>query len=232
MLFTSRPSRRSLTAVAVTVASAFALSGCIKLDIDMKVKSDTKLDGTMIVAFNEEVMKSFEGMADGMSTSNTKSKTPTTKAKSFEQQTKDGIKEAQAKLPKGSAVKLYKQKGWLGQEISFKDVDASLVLGAGLNAGATGGTGTDTSTLKIVKKGDSLILDGVLDMGGGTGDGSDAGMDMSGLMAGGKPELRVKFTFPGKVATASKGGKISGNSVTWTPEFGKKLVMKATAKAN
>lgn len=231
MLFTPRPSRRSLTAIAVTVASAFALSGCIKLDIDMKVKSDTKLDGTMIVAFNEQVMKSFEGMADGMSTSNTKSKTPTTKAKSFEQQTKDGVKEAQAKLPKGSSVKLYKQKGWLGQEISFKGVDASLVLGAGLNAGATG-TSNDTSKLKITKSGDSMILDGVLDMGGGTGDSTDSGMDMSGLMSGGKPELRVKFTFPGKVSSASKGGKISGNSVTWTPEFGKKLVMKATAKAS
>ena len=231
MLFTPRLSRRSVTAIAVTVASAFALSGCIKLDIDMKVKSDTKLDGTMIVAFNEQVMKSFEGMAEGMSTSKTKSKTPTTKAKSFEQQTKDGVKEAQAKLPKGSSVKLYKQKGWLGQEISFKGVDASLVLGAGLNAGATG-TSNDTSKLKITKSGDSMILDGVLDMGGGTGDSTDSGMDMSGLMSGGKPELRVKFTFPGKVSSASKGGKISGNSVTWTPEFGKKLVMKATAKAS
>ena len=231
MLFTPRPSRRSLTAIAVTVASAFALSGCIKLDIDMKVKSDTKLDGTMIVAFNEQVMKSFEGMAEGMSTSKTKSKTPTTKAKSFEQQTKDGVKEAQAKLPKGSSVKLYKQKGWLGQEISFKGVDASLVLGAGLSAGATGAS-NDTSKLKITKSGDSMILDGVLDMGGGTGDSTDSGMDMSGLMSGGKPELRVKFTFPGKVSSASKGGKISGNSVTWTPEFGKKLVMKATAKAS
>ncbi len=232
MLLTSRPSKRSLAAIAVSVASAFALSGCIKLDIDMKVKSDTKLDGTMIVAFNEEVMKSFEGMAEGMSTSNTKSKTPTTKAKSFEEQTKNDIKDAQRKLPKGSSVKLYKKKGWLGQEISFKDVDASLVLGAGLTAGAGGGTSTDKSKLKIVKKGDSLMLDGVLDMGGGTGDGADAGMDMSGLMAGGKPELRVKFTFPGGVSSASKGGKISGNSVTWTPEFGKTLVMKATAKAS
>ena len=231
MLFTFRPSRRSLAAVAVTVASAFALSGCIKLDIDMKVKSDTKLDGTMIVAFNEQVMKSFEGMADGMSTSNTKSKTPTTKAKSFEQQTKDGVKKAQAKLPRGSSAKLYKKDGWLGQEISFKGVDASLVLGVGLNAGATADPTSDTSKLAITKKGDLLLLDGVLDMGGGS-DGTDAGMDMSGLMAGGKPELRVKFTFPGKVATASKGGKISGNSVTWTPEFGKKLLMKATAKAS
>ena len=55
---------------------------------------------------------------------------------------------------------------------------------------------------------------------------------MSAMMGATKPELRVKFSFPGKVMSASKGGKISGNSVTWTPVFGKKLVMKAVAKAN
>ena len=232
MLFSIRPSKQSAIALVVTIASAFALSGCIKLDMDMKVKGDTKIDGTMIVAFNEELMKSFEGMAGSMDTSKKKSKTPTTKQKSFEEQTKDGVKQAQAGLPKGSTAKLYKKSGWLGQEITFKDVDAAVLMSAGLSAGSTGGPSTDASRLKIVKKGDSLTLDGVLDMGGGTGDGTDAGMDMSGMMAGAKPELRVKFTFPGRVQSASAGGKISGNSVTWTPEFGKKLILKATAKAN
>ncbi len=232
MLFSHRPSQRSLAAIAVSVASAFALSGCIKLDMDMKVKSDTKVDGTMIVAFNEELMKSFEGMAEGMTDTTKKSKTPTTKQKSFEEQTKDGVKEAQASLPKGSSAKLYKKNGWLGQEITLKNVDAAVLMSAGLGAGSTAGSSTDTSKLKISKSGDTLTLDGVLDMGGDTGDGADAGMDMTGMMSGAKPEMRVKFSFPGKVTSASKGGKISGNSVTWTPEFGKKLVMKATAKAS
>jgi hypothetical protein len=219
---------RTAKALAITAAAAFALSGCIKLDMDMKVKADTKIDGTMIVAFNEEAMKSMEGMMEGLGDKN--SKTPTTKAKSFEQQTKDGVKEAQAKLPKGSTAKLYKKDGWLGQEIKFSNVDANVALGAGLGAGATTGSTSSTDTLKVTKKGNTLELNGALDLGGGTGDTS--GGDMSGLMGASKPELRIKFSFPGKVTSASKGGKISGNSVTWTPKFGEKLVLKAVANAS
>lgn len=197
--------------------------------MDMKVRADTKVDGTMVVAFSEETMKMFESMGAGLVDKN--SKTPTTKQKSFEQQTKDSIKESQAKLPKGSTVKLYKKDGWIGQEIKFNGVDAATALSAGTSAGSGTGTTANANTLTIVKKGDMLELNGVLDMAGGTGD-SAGGPDMSAMMGSTKPELRVKFTFPGKVAKASPGGKISGNSVTWTPAFGKKLVMKATAKAN
>ena len=52
---------------------------------------------------------------------------------------------------------------------------------------------------------------------------------MKGLKSA-KPELRIKFTFPGKVLKSN--GKISGNSVTWTPELGKNLTMTAEAKAS
>ncbi len=218
---------RTAQALAITAAAAFALSGCIKLDMDMKVKADTKIDGTMIVAFNEEAMKSMEGMMDGLG--DKKSKTPTTKAKSFEQQTKDGVRETQGKLPKGSSAKLYKKDGWIGQEIKFSNVDANVALGAGLGAGATTGSASSTDTLKVTKKGNTLELNGSFDLGGGSGDSS--GADMSGMMGASKPELRIKFSFPGKVTSASKGGKISGNSVTWTPKFGEKVILKAVANA-
>jgi hypothetical protein len=220
---------RTAKALAITAGAAFALSGCIKLDMDMKVKADTKIDGTMIVAFNEEAMKSMESMMAGMGDTN--SKTPTTKPKSFEQQMKDSVKESQADLPKGSSTKLYKKDGWLGQEIKFSNVDANVALGAGMSAGsATGGTSSSsTDTLKITKKGNTLEMNGSLDLGGGSETG---GGDMTGLMGAAKPELRIKFSFPGKVTSASKGGKISGNSVTWTPKFGEKVILKATANAS
>ena len=37
-------------AVAGFAALAFVLSGCIKMDMDMKVKNDGKIDGSAIVA--------------------------------------------------------------------------------------------------------------------------------------------------------------------------------------
>lgn len=223
--------RRNISSLLLTAISAVALSGCIKLDMDMKVRPDTKVDGTMVVAFSEQTMKMFESMGAGMTDKN--SKTPTTKQKSFEEQTKDGVKEAQAKLPKGSTAKLYKKGGWIGQEIKFSGVDAGVALNAGTSAGSGAGV-AGANKLTIVRKGDSLELNGILDMGGDTGSsGSASGMgDMSAMMGSTKPELKVRFTFPGKVTSASPGGKISGNAVTWTPEFGKKLVMKAVAKAN
>ena len=234
MLFSIRPSKQSAIALVVTIASAFALSGCIKLDMDMKVKGDTKIDGTMIVAFNEELMKSFEGMAGSMDTSKKKSKTPTTKQKSFEEQTKDGVKQAQAGLPKGSTAKLYKKSGWLGQEITFKGQDASKVLELGNDttskAGGSTGNATDNkSTLSITKVGGKMILKGKLDMGGDTGTDS-SGLDLGSMMKTMKPEMRIRFTFPGKVIKSN--GKVSGKSVTWVPVLGKNLTMTAEANAS
>jgi hypothetical protein len=230
------PMKLKLTAFALSTVAAVTLSGCIKADVDAKIKANTKMDATMIVAFSEETMKMMESMAGSMG--DTDSKTPTTKAKSMEAQMKESVAKAQKDLPKGSKVSFYKKDGWIGQKIELKDVDAATLSKSGSSAGSMLGSSDDdsssssspASTLKIVKKGDTLELSGSFGEDAAK-DSSGSGMDMDALGSmGKKPEIRYKFTFPGKVISAN--GKIDGNSVTWKPALDKKTVFKAVAKAS
>jgi hypothetical protein len=212
----SRAGRIWRSAVSAGVVM-LGLSGCIKYDVDMKVKADTTLDGTMIVAMTEQALAALEDFEFD-------SDSPTTKPKpDFEAQAKEDAKKLQAKLPKGSTAKLYKKGGFIGQEISFKGVPAESVLEIAVDEEDS--DDDSDSSLKVTKSGDKLILEGFLDFGQTDEGGFDPGA------FGAKPEMRLKFTFPGKVTKASAGGKISGKSVVWTPKFGENLTFTATANA-
>jgi hypothetical protein len=218
-----------LAASVLTSAAAIALSGCIKVDVDAKIKSNTKVDAVMIVAYSEETIKMMESMAGSMGDD----KTPTSKQKSMETQLKESVTKTQKSLPKGSKVSFYKKDGWIGQKIELKDADPNALAAGGTAVSGTisgddsGSDSSPPSSLKIVKKGDTIELSGSF--------GEDAAKDAEtpdlGSMGGSKkPELRYKFTFPGKVISAN--GKIDGKSVTWKPALDKKTTFKAVAKAS
>jgi hypothetical protein len=216
------------TALAVSMVTAFALSGCIKIDVDSKIKANAKMDAVMIVAYSEETIKMMESMSGSLGDSDT----PTSKQKSMEAQLKESVDKTKKSLPKGSKVSFYKKDGWIGQKIELKDVDPNaLADGGSVVSGAISGEdsasgSSPSSSLKIVKKGDTLELSGYF--GDDQEDGSDTGS--MGSMGGKKPEVRYKFTFPGKVISAN--GKIDGKSVTWKPALDKKTTFKAVAKAS
>ena len=207
--------------LALGLALVTALTGCLKLDIDGKVRTDTKIDGKMIVGFSDQMLDLMGSLDDSG------------KGKSKG----DLIKELQkptGKLPAGVTSKGYRKNGFVGQEITFKGQDASKVLELGNDttskAGGSTGNATDNkSTLSITKVGGKMILKGKLDMGGDTGTDS-SGLDLGSMMKTMKPEMRIRFTFPGTVIKSN--GKVSGKSVTWVPVLGKNLTMTAEANAS
>ena len=221
--------RRLLQTLIPGLVALVALSGCIKLDIDGKVQPDGKVDGTMVVGFNS----TFMAMLTSMGSIDT---TPGKKPATADSMWADAITKAK-KTPGVTKASRYKKNGFDGLQLDFKGLPASQVISLGnASTSAASSSGTPSkSKLTIVRKGDTLVLTGLLDMGGSTGSGTGSGSDeltksLSSAMKGSKPELRIKFTFPGSVIKSN--GKISGKSVTWTPEMGKNLTMTAEAKVS
>ena len=228
--------RRLFRTLIPGLGLALALSGCLKLDIDGKVGTDGKVDGTMVVGFNSQMMAMLSSMSSLDST-------PGKKPQSADDIWRKAV--VDAKKTKGvTDAKRYKKNGFDGLQISFKGVSPEQVINLGNDSTNVASTANRNETpskskLTIVRKGDTMVLNGVLDMGGGTagGGGGTGGLDtgdltksMAGALKAAKPELRIKFTFPGNVSKSN--GKISGHSVTWTPELGKNLTMTAEAKAS
>lgn len=211
--------RRKLFAAVATVGLVSLLSGCIKMDMDMKLSKDEKISGTMIVGFQKSLLEMM--------------------GQTKEEFLKD-MKMGEG-MPKGSKVKTYDKDGYIGQEVSFKDLPASELNNLGNAAkGATAAAGGDAKSsskddLKLAKVKGKWVMTGTMDLSAAAGDTGGAKPkagepDMSALMKGFK--IRIKMTFPGKVVEHDKWGKVKGNSVEWNPKAGEKVVMKVVANVS
>lgn len=206
--------RRKLVHFGAILGVITLLSGCMKVDMDMKLGKDEKMSGTMIVAIQASLL---EMMGQ-------------TKADFIKEMNQD-----QSDLPKGATVKTYDKDGFIGQEVKFSGIPASDFSKLSSTAtdtasGATGGTpGADD--LKLVKKNGKWVLTGTMDLSaaGATPNSKPkpGEPDLSALMSGFK--IRIKMNFPGKIVEHDKFGKVSGNSIEWTPKAGQKVVMRAVA---
>lgn len=206
--------KRFLTRLVAGATAVVALSGCIKIDMDMKVKSNDKLDGTFIVGFSTQLIEMMgQKKADFI--------------KTMQSDTKN--------LPKGAKTSAYDKNGFVGSQITFKDLPASeFTKATGSAAGAAASTagGTSGDDLKLVKSkdGKSWNFSGTMDLKGSSGADTST-PDLSAMTKSMKAEVRIKMTFPGEITKHDKAGKVSGKSITWTPKLGEKIVMQATANA-
>lgn len=238
--------RRMLTRTGLLIALVAALTGCIKVDEDLTVRKDGKVDGTAIVAFSKDFVSMIDSLGNSMGSSSGSGSATTKKQKSFEEQLRnpDPIKG----LPAGATAKstFYKQGDWIGSKITFKGVPADKLKDLDTTASAaSGGSSSDGQDFSLTKEGGNWHFRMVMDMssaGAGLGETTTtvkgqkpakgvtttSPLDMSAMFGAIKAEMRIKVTFPGKVIKSN--GKVSGNSVTWTPAFGKKVIMDAVAK--
>lgn len=184
---------------------ALALSGCIKMDLDMKITKDEKVDGFAIVAFSSQMLEM----------------TGQKKADMVKE-----IKKDWSKLPKGAKAEIYDKDGFIGQKITFKGMAATEFGKATASAGSTNPTGGGDD-LKLVKEKGNWKFTGTMDMKGDVSGGTG---DMSALMKGMK--IKIKMTFPGKIVQHDKDGKVKDKSITWEPKAGQKVVMLAIAKTS
>ncbi len=145
-----------LTKTAALVAGVLALTGCIKMDMDMKLSSDDKVSGTVIVGFNGAL---FEAMGQK----------PADVIKEMETEAKAELKKPENKLKTGTvSVKGYNKNGFVGLESSFKGIlltDLKKATGVASDAAAsTGGSSASEDDFKIERKGNTYVFTGVMDL--------------------------------------------------------------------
>ena len=205
--------KRFLVRVVAGATAVVALSGCIKLDMDMKIKSNDKIDGSVIVGFSSQLIEMMgQKKAD------------------FIKEMQTSVK--QSDLPKGAKTSTYDKNGFVGTQISFKDLPASdfrKATGAAAGAAASTSGGASGDDFKLVKKDGKWNFTGTMDL---KGTGSKSGSpDLAALGSSVKAEVRIKLTFPGKITKHDKAGKVDGKSITWSPKMGEKINMQATAES-
>ncbi len=189
----------------------------MKIDMDMKVKSNERIDGTAILAFSDQLLSlTGQSKADFIKS----------------------MKDDQSDLPKGSKVETYDKDGFIGQKITFKDLPASefgkaTSAGAKTAGGATG-SGSSGDDMKLVKVGGNWKFTGAMNLSetlGTAGAKPKKGEpDPTALMKGIK--VKIKMTFPGKIIKTDKDAKVNGKTVTWEPKFGQNVQMLAIAKTS
>ncbi len=155
--------------VVLALALLFALTGCVKLDMDMNVQADDTIDGTLIIAVDKELLK-----ATGQSEA--------ALLKQIEQQ---GPFSGENR-PKGGSfsVRPYNSGGKIGQAYTFSAVPLSQF------GGGQGG-------LSITRKGDRFFVAGVVDMTTDTPQTPEE--KAVAARFGKTAETRIRITFPGEV---------------------------------
>lgn len=162
------PSRWLRTAV-LAIALLFALSGCVKLDMDMNVRADNTVDGTLIVAVDKELLRA----------------TGQTEADFLKQVETQGPFSAKDRPKHGSfSQRPYNAGGKIGQAYTFTGVPLSEFGG-----GADG--------LSIIRRGDRFFVTGVVDMT--TDTPTDPQEKAIAERFKKTAETRIRMTFPGEV---------------------------------
>lgn len=118
----------------------------------------------------------------------------------------------------GVAVEPYTDGAYEGTKFTFTNVPIDSFFSQ-----------SDSSSLHIERKGSQLIVSGLLDTSGGSGD-VDAvrnNEETKALFDG--SGIKVSITLPGKIV--STNGYQSGNTITWNGEVGKVMNFKAVAEA-
>lgn len=201
--------RHTLGRLAAAAVIVVALSGCMKVDIDLKLKSNNTVDGTMILAMNASLAQ-LAGQD------------PKALADELNKQVLAG-----ENGPKNARTEAYSDGTFVGTKITFLNEPISTFNGSTNSSGASPTAGTTGSDdLKITRDGDDFVVTGSFDATAASV-GGDTGTDLSSLSNG--AQLLVAITFPGEVK--EHNGTLKDRTVTWTPKIGEKIDMHARGSA-
>ena len=193
---------RNKMAMLALIPLLLLLTGCIKFDMALEVNKDSTVSGTVIFAMSD----ALAGLA---SASESDSKDLT-----------DSLIDSQAK---GVTTSKYKEGGFTGEKITLNRVAFREFTKGGGKEG----------DLEITKVGNLITLKGFLDLSSSDASTQDESDQFSKDIAAGmmsSADLKVSIKFPAKVIKSTGTISADGKSVSWTPEFGKKLDLATTVR--
>lgn len=138
------------TSVLLTVLGLLLLSGCFKVDADFTVNSDETVDGTMIVAVEQEFLDMM-GELGG------------------EDQGADDLVNPED-LPEGAEVEEYDEDGYVGQKVTFEGITLEEMTSSMAEGQA------DTDEWSLTHEGDEYVFEATFDMTAGEDEMDMSGM--------------------------------------------------------
>lgn len=196
----------------LAIAAVLLLQGCFKLNMDLKVNPDDTVDGSMIIAFNEEMYNLMD-----------------------EEEKQEILVDED--VPENATVEEWAEDGMKGQKITFSKVsldEFDKTLGDGTDDGAPR-LYREGDHYYFTFKLDTDELTGGEGFGGGDegaelGDDEMGDLDLEGMddlfdedfeksmesmmkMMFKDAEVKIAVTFPGKIVETN--GVVDGKTVTW-----------------
>lgn len=177
-------------------------TGCVKLDLNLTINSDSTVSGTMIFAVSD----ALSDLGD---------------EESQESPTDDFLDPE----TEGVTTEPYKKRGFTGQKITLDRVPFSEFSDGGESGDLTVTREGDLITLNgFLDLGDETTQSATEeDFGGLLGDAFIKSIFSS-------ADLKIKVTFPAEVVKTTGSLSEDRRTVTWTPEFGEKLDLTTTVK--
>jgi hypothetical protein len=216
------------------VALAVLLASCIKLDMSLTVSADNTVSGSVVLAVDKQVLE-LTGQSVGDLLSGSGSGLPTDIAGVTSEPYEDAKYSGQQFNFDNVPLDQFNASGGADSLQIVRQGDQFVVTGVLDTSGATGLSGATGATGFSGATG-STGATGFSGATGATGFTGATGGFPSGVS--GFPgaeeflksaEIKISITFPGEVA--SSNGQIDGNTVSWTPAFGERLELQATASA-
>lgn len=196
---------RKLKLLGVALIGSLALTGCMKVDSEMKIHEDGTASGTMIMAY-DTTHPMFEGQMEDADMDEMEDM--------FDSDDFDG---------KGT-VEEYKEGKWVGQKATFKGATVADMFKVE-NEEANSSLVRDGDTFTFTMKGDESMITGA--------EGTEEAQWMQTILSG--MEINIAYEFPGKVESATEGVTVKGNRAVITKDAlysGKDIVIVAGAKGS
>jgi hypothetical protein len=218
--------RRGLAPALLTVVALVSLTGCMKLDADLEVHEDETVSGSMTVGMSKQAVEMMSSFGEGFGGAFSEGEDGGTDGEEPAEPDLEGFEDEffdADDVPEGAEVEPYEDDKFIGQTMTFDGISMD-------ELNATSGEEEDTWTL--TREGDTFIFAGNADFSEEEGEPDAAEMEgmeeIEAMFA--ESEMEISVTFPGRVTDSN--GEVDGNTVTWRPEFGEALDMRAEADAS
>lgn len=200
----SSRSRRRLALTAVLATALVTLTGCFKVAMNLDLKADDTVDGSIVFAID----KQYESMLGGQSLADAGGISPS---------------DLQS-LGATVTTKPYDDGSFVGQEIDFTGASLTQFSDSMNSDGSSSG-----DTFTITHQDGKFAFDATMDMSSTLADQTGGDPASTAMLQGllGNASFTVSITFPGTVTDTN--GTLDGNTVTWDLDLTGKNTLHAVA---
>jgi hypothetical protein len=195
--------RAPLHLLALAAVVMGTLSGCFSLRMDLHLRSDNTVDGSIVLAFDEQAVQQAGGERDLIDA------LLDDKATQLAEPSRGDVE-----------VREYRDGQRVGVEYGLSAVPIS-----DFNTGVAGAEGA-IREFSIQRVDDTFVVDGKVRVGAVLG--VTRSVPTTQALTG--ADLSISLTFPGVVHESN--GTVNGNTVTWSPPVGDAFVVHAVGDAD